>query len=73
MVYGGVVMSELTYTVPGMSCGHCQQAVSGEISAVTGVESVDVDLSTKLVKVLGEGLDDALIRGAIEEAGYKAA
>jgi copper chaperone CopZ len=66
-------MSELTYTVPAMHCGHCQAAVSEEVAAVPGVESVDVDLETKLVVVRGDGLDDAAIRAAIEEAGYEAA
>ena len=66
-------MSELTYSVPSMHCGHCQAAVSGEVAALPGVESVDVDLETKLVVVRGDGLDDAAIRAAIEEAGYEAA
>jgi copper chaperone CopZ len=66
-------MTELTYTVAGMSCGHCEAAVKDEVSAVSGVESVDVDLATKLVVVRGEGLDDAAIRAAIDEAGYEAA
>ena len=61
------------YTVNGMSCGHCEAAVKEEVSAVEGVESVDVDLATKLVVVRGEGLDDAAIRAAIDEAGYEAA
>jgi copper chaperone len=66
-------MSELTYTVPAMHCGHCKAAVSEEVGAVAGVESVDVDLDTKLVVVRGGALDDAAIRAAIEEAGYEAA
>ena len=64
---------ELTYTVPSMSCGHCEEAVSAVISRVAGVDSVDVDLDTKLVVVHGEGLDDAELRAAIGEAGYEAA
>jgi copper chaperone CopZ len=63
----------LTYSVPGMHCGHCKQAVSEELSAVDGVESVEVDLDAKLVKVVGNGLDDAQLRAAIDEAGYEAA
>lgn len=63
----------LTYTVPGMHCGHCEASVKEEVSAVDGVESVDVDLETKLVVVHGEGLDDAALRAAIDEAGYEAA
>jgi copper chaperone len=66
-------MSDVTYRVPDMSCGHCKQAVSQELLAVEGVESVDVDLETKLVVVQGTGLDDAQLRAAIEEAGYEAA
>ena len=66
-------MSEITYTVPGMSCGHCKQAVSSELSEVAGVQSVDVDLESKLVTVRGDELDDAALRAAIDEAGYEAA
>jgi copper chaperone len=67
-------MSEtVTYRVPGMHCGHCEAAVSEELAAVEGVESVDVDLGTKLVVVRGERLDDATLRAAIDEAGYEAA
>lgn len=63
----------LTYTVPGMHCGHCTAAVTEEVSALEGVESVAVDLESKRVEVVGERLDDAAIRAAIEEAGYEAA
>ena len=56
-----------------MSCAHCEPAVGSELHGVLGVESVDVDLETKLVVVRGEGLDDAELRSAIEEAGYTAA
>lgn len=67
-------MSEtVSYTVPGMDCGHCKQAVSEELAAVEGVESVDVDLETKRVTVVGTELDDARLRAAIDEAGYEAA
>ena len=60
-----------TYSVPGMTCDHCRQAVSTELAAVPGVQEVDVDLKTKLVTVRGKGLDDAALRAAIEEAGYE--
>ncbi len=63
----------LTYTVPDMTCGHCKQAVTQEISAVEGVDAVEVDLDTKLVTVVGNSLDDAKLRAAIDEAGYEAA
>jgi copper chaperone len=66
------VRSEITYTVPGMSCDHCTHAVTDELSAVDGVESVHVDLDTKRVTVSGDPLDDGALRAAILEAGYEA-
>ena len=63
----------VTYTVPGMTCGHCKESVTRELKAVPGVQAVDVDLDTKLVVVEGEGLSDEALRAAIDEAGYEAA
>ena len=63
----------ITYTVPGMHCGHCEQAVKSEVGAVPGVESIDVDLTSKVVVVRGEELDDTALRAAIDEAGYEVA
>lgn len=63
---------ELTYTVPGASCGHCRAAVTEEVEKVAGVQAVDVDLDTKLVTVRGEDLADDALRAAIDEAGYEA-
>jgi copper chaperone CopZ len=63
----------VTYSVLGMSCGHCRQAVADGLTAVEGVESVDVDLESKLVVVHGRDLDDARLRAAIDEAGYEVA
>jgi copper chaperone len=61
-----------TYTVPGMTCGHCKAAVEEEVGAVAGVDSVAVDLESKLVTVSGTSLDDTALRAAIGEAGYEA-
>jgi copper chaperone CopZ len=65
--------SELSYSVPGMSCGHCKAAITNEVSQVAGVASVDVHLDDKRVVVRGESLSDDAIRAAIDEAGYEAA
>ena len=65
--------SKITYRVPDMSCDHCKHAVSSELARVSGVEQVELDLETKLVVVHGEGLVDARLRAAIDEAGYEAA
>jgi copper chaperone CopZ len=61
-------MATVTYSVPGISCDHCKQAIESEVSTVDGVVVVDVDVEAKLVTVSGG--DDAAIRAAIDEAGY---
>jgi copper chaperone CopZ len=63
-------MSEIAYSVPGLSCEHCERAVTSELLALEGVEAVLVDLETKLVTVRGAALDDSLLRAAIGDAGY---
>jgi copper chaperone CopZ len=64
-------MSELTFNVPGMTCGHCEAAVKGEVGKVAGVTDVAVDLGTKLVTVNGDTLDREAIVAAIDEAGFE--
>lgn len=66
-------MDHTVYTVGDMSCAHCERAVTAELKEVPGVESVEVDLTTKQVVVRGESLHDATLRAAIERAGYEAA
>jgi copper chaperone len=65
-------MEEIRYSVPGVSCSHCEQAISAEVGKVAGVAAVQVDLEGKTVAVNGNGLDDASVRAAIAEAGYAA-
>ena len=65
-------MPEMTYRVPAMHCDKCERAVRQEVSEIEGVESVSIDLETKLVTVRGEGLSDEALRVAILEAGYEA-
>ena len=60
-----------TYSVPGMSCSHCEAAVLHEVGQLPGIESVDVDLELKLVHVTGPAIDDAAVCAAIEAAGYE--
>ncbi|HEY3480377.1 MAG TPA: cation transporter, partial [Streptomyces sp.] len=33
-------MTEAVYSVSGMSCGHCESAVTKEVTAIPGVTSV---------------------------------
>ncbi|MCO8275628.1 cation transporter [Actinoplanes sp. TRM 88003] len=63
-----------TYTVTGMTCGHCVQAVTGELSALPGVDAVQVDLASGAVTVTSEtALTDDAVRAAVDEAGYELA
>ena len=67
-------MSETrTYTVTGMTCGHCVASVTEEVQEVAGVDAVDVVLDTGTMTVTGSDLDDAAVRAAVEEAGYQVA
>jgi copper chaperone CopZ len=67
------VSETLTYTVPAIHCAHCGMSIREEVSEVEGVESVDVDLDTKVVTISGRELSDEKLRAAIAEAGYEAA
>lgn len=66
-------MTTLSYSVPGISCAHCQRAIEREVLQVQGVESVEVDLDAKTVTVSGDPLDEVVIVAAIDEAGYEVA
>ena len=66
-------MSELVVSVPGMTCGHCEAAVKGEVGKVAGVTDVAVDMATKLVTITGESVDRAAVVAAVDEAGFEVA
>ena len=64
-------MSASTYTVTGMTCGHCVGSVKEEVGQVPGVTGVEVDLASGVVTVAAAGaVDDAAVAAAVEEAGY---
>ncbi|MGC9669883.1 heavy-metal-associated domain-containing protein [Planosporangium sp. 12N6] len=65
-------MATTTYTVSGMTCGHCVSAVTSEISRLDGVTDVQVDLPTGAVTVTSDApLDEAAVAAAVDEAGYE--
>jgi copper ion binding protein len=65
-------MTITTYTVSGMTCGHCVSAVSSEISRLDGVTDVRVDLADGTVTVTSEQpLSDKAVAAAVDEAGYE--
>ena len=67
-------MSTASYTVVGMTCGHCVNAVTEEVSQLPGVTTVDVDLASGGLTVTTDApVDAAAVRAAVEEAGYQVA
>ena len=65
-------MSETTtWTVTGMTCGHCVASVTEELLEVDGIEAVDIDLPTGAVTVTSAGpVERAAVAAAVDEAGY---
>ena len=64
-----------SFSVTGMSCGHCEEAVRGELTDLAGIEGIDVSAPAgSLTVTLSEGADlpDQVIVKAVDEAGYQA-
>lgn len=69
-------MSSITteYVVNGMTCAHCVQAVTEEVSGLPGVADVNVDLASGALTVVStNGVSFADIERAVDEAGYTVA
>jgi copper chaperone len=68
-------MTEKTFNVPDMSCGHCKAAVEGELNKLSGVKEANADIERGTVEVsYDEGtVTTEDLKGAIEEAGYNVA
>jgi copper chaperone len=63
-----------TYTVTGMTCGHCATSVSEEVREIAGVTDVAVDVPTGAVTITStEPLERDAVQAAVEEAGYQLA
>jgi copper chaperone len=65
-------LTEATFNVPEMSCGHCKATVEGKLNKLSGVERSNADFEKGIVEVSYD--DDRVTTGeledAIEEAGY---
>jgi copper chaperone CopZ len=70
-------MTTTTYSVNGMTCGHCTAAVTEELGKLPGVQEVKIDLNaggTSAVHVTSESaLAETAVREAVDEAGYELA
>jgi copper chaperone CopZ len=65
-------MTTTSYTVTGMTCGHCVASVTEEVTAVAGVTGVTVDLESGALTVTGDASAED-VKAAVEEAGYQLA
>ncbi|NSL51008.1 cation transporter [Calidifontibacillus erzurumensis] len=64
-------MKTITLQVSGMTCGHCEKAVTNALMAIEGVENVEVDLKTGNVKINAqENVSEQVLKEAVEEQGY---
>jgi len=66
-------MSTKAFPVTGMTCGHCVQAVTGELETLDGVSHVEVELvagGTSTVTVTSSTpLEETQVAAALDEAG----
>lgn len=61
-----------TFTVTGMTCGHCVAAVTEEVAKLDNVTNVEIDLASGAVTVESDGpVDSAALAAAVDEAGYE--
>lgn len=64
-------MKTESFNVPGISCQHCVNAITNEVSPIEGVKNVVVDLASKTVQVeSSEAVSRETLSAAIVEAGY---
>jgi copper chaperone len=66
---------EITLSVPDVSCEHCVKTVSGALGALPGIDTVNVDLTNKIVSLRYEPAQVTLerIEETLDEAGYTVA
>ena len=65
-------MTTTTFTVQGMTCGHCEAAVAKEVSKVAGVSGAVASADAGTVEVTSDGpVDRAAVADAVAEAGYE--
>ena len=65
------MITDTTFKVPEMNCGHCKAAIEGELNKLSGVEYANANLEEGTVKVSYDGrVNEEQLKGAIEDAGY---
>ena len=61
-----------TIKVEGMMCGNCEKHVKNALEALEGVTSAEVSrISGQAVLTLSQAVDEAVLKKAVEDAGYQ--
>ena len=69
---GGTETMNKTMIIEGMMCGHCTGRVEKALSAIDGVDKVEMSLEDKsAVLSLSKEVDDKVLTDAVTEAGYE--
>ena len=64
-------MTEITYTIPNISCGHCVHTVQTELSELAGVASVEANQETRATKIVfGDPATEDKIIALLKEINY---
>ena len=66
------VTSKQELTVNGMTCSHCAQMLTTVLSALSGVENVDVDVTSgRVILDVAHPLSTNALTQAVSEAGFE--
>lgn len=63
---------QYVFEVQGMTCGHCEKAVTQAVQRIDPQASVQIDRSQNRVAV-DSGAEQAALHAAIQEEGYQVA
>lgn len=68
-------METITLTAPDISCAHCKSTIEREVSGMSGVDGVQVDVDSREVRVTfhPDQTSRAAIVARLDEEGYPVA
>lgn len=67
-------MTTVTFSVPGIHCGHCVHTIQSELSVLKGITRVEASLETKTVTVeYGPPATEERIKALLSDIGYPVA
>jgi copper chaperone len=68
-------MTQVTLSVPDISCGHCKSSIEGAVAPLDGVDAAVVAIDDRNIAIEYDGSEttmEAIVR-AIDEQGYEVA